>query len=311
VTAEPHSWDVVVVGDGIAGLGAASFTARLGWSTLLVTGGVPGGLLLSIERIEGIPGFPDGLPGYDLVPGAQDEAGANGVEFRLAEATAVEPVDGLWRVVAGGELQARAVILATGARLRHLGVPGEEPFRGKGVSHCASCDAPLFRDQVVAVVGGGDSACQEALTLADAVSEVVLLVRGAGLSAQASYRKRIGEHTRITLRPSTAVVEIQGDGKVASVRARRLDTGAEEEIPVAGVFVYVGLEPSSELVSDLLPLDAAGRVPTDASMRTQRAGLCAAGIVRAGTSGQAAGSMGDAVTAAVTLDHYLRQGTWA
>jgi thioredoxin reductase (NADPH) len=307
-----EDYEVIVAGGGIGGLTAALHAARAGRSTLVLGGNAPGGLLLSIEKVEGVPGFPEGVPGYDLCPMLQEQAEEAGAEVRMQELAGLEPTDDGWRATTDDvELQARAVILATGARLKHLGVPGEERLQGRGVSHCASCDAPLLRDRTVGVIGGGDSALQESLTLADQVAEVVVLHRGDELDAQATYRQRAEEHPKITVRYRTVVEEILGDDKVAGVRARDLATDSAEELELAGVFVYVGLQPNSELVQDRLELDADQRIATDAAMRTEVPGLFAAGYVRRGSLGQAAISAGDGANAAKTADRYLQTGEWA
>jgi thioredoxin reductase (NADPH) len=305
-------FDVIVAGGGIGGLTAGLHSARAGLSTLVLGGNAPGGLLLSIEKIEGVPGFPEGVPGYDLCPMLQEQAEEAGAQARMAELAGLEPADDGWRVTADdGELHARAVIFATGARLKHLGVPGEERLQGRGVSHCASCDAPLMRDRTVGVVGGGDSALQEALTLADAVGEVIVLHRGDELDAQATYRRRAEEHPKIAFRYRTVVEEILGDDKVAGVRARDLATDSAEELELGGVFVYVGLQPNTEPLQDRLDLDADQRVATDAANRTELPGLFAAGIVRRGSLGQAAISAGDGANAAKAAARYLQTGEWA
>jgi thioredoxin reductase (NADPH) len=307
----PDEFDVIVAGGGIAGLTAGLHSARAGRSTLVLGGNAPGGLLLSIEKIEGVPGFPEGVPGYDLCPMLQEQAEEAGAEVRMQELAALEPTDDGWRLTADdAELHARAVILATGARLKHLDVPGEERLQGRGVSHCASCDAPLLRDRTVGVIGGGDSALQEALTLADQVGEVIVLHRGDTLDAQATYRQRAEEHAKIAIRYGTVVEEILGEENVEGVRARD-HANATEDLEVAGVFVYVGLQPNSELLQDRLELDADQRVPTDAANRTELPGLLAAGIVRRGSLGQAAISAGDGANAAKAADRYLQTGEWA
>jgi thioredoxin reductase (NADPH) len=281
--------DVLVAGGGIAGLSAALTAARLGRRTLGLTGGAPGGLLLSIETIEGLPGWPDGVPGYELCPIAQEQAEAAGAEFSLVEAQALEPADGRWEVTADdGSYQARAVIVATGARMKELGVPGEERLRGRGVSHCASCDAPLLRDRVVGVVGGGDSALQEALTLASAAARVIVLQRGDELTAQETYRLRVDEHPRIEVRYGVVVEEILGEGKVTGVRT------SDGELELDAVFPYVGLEPNTEwLRGRSLPAP----------------GLFAAGIVRPDAVGRAAASAGDGAAAALAAERFLADAT--
>src|SRR5262245_31195288 len=286
-------------------------SARVGRTTLVLTGWAPGGLLLTIDRIEGVPGFADGVSGYELCPLAQEQAAASGAEFEMAELASLELSDGGWRVgTTAGEHVARAVIIATGSRLRELGVPGETRLRGRGVSHCASCDAPLLRDQVVGVVGGGDSALQEALTLAEFASRVTVLHRGEALSAQATYQRRVGDHPKISVRYRTVVEAILGDEKVSGVQTRELETGAVDEVELGGVFVYVGLEPNTELLDDRLRLDGEGRIPTDGLLRTELPGVLAAGILRVDSLGQAAGSIGDGATAALAADRYLADALW-
>ena len=174
-------YDVVIVGSGLAGLTASLFAARHGLSTLVLENNIPGGHLISIEKIEDFPGFPDGIAGYDLCPTVQRQAADQGAEFRRAEVLSLEAQDRLWSVVTDEERHgARAVIVATGSRLKNLGVPGEEKLMGRGVSHCASCDGPLYNGETVGVVGGGDSALQEALALANFAERVLLFCVATG-----------------------------------------------------------------------------------------------------------------------------------
>jgi thioredoxin reductase (NADPH) len=242
----------------------------------------------------------------------QEQAADLGADVRMAELSGIEATDDGWRLQSDdGVLQARAVILATGARLKTLGVEGEERLQGRGVSHCASCDAPLMRDRVVGVVGGGDSALQEALALAESVAEVIVIHRGDDLSAQATYRNRALEHPKITIRYGTTVEEILGEDTVTGVRTKDQASGDTSELELGGIFVYVGLQPNTELLADLLELDADARVPTDAAMRTEQPGVLAAGILRRGSLGQAAISAGEGAAAAKAADRYLTDGSWA
>ena len=299
--------DVVIVGGGVAGLTAGLTSARLGRKTKVLTGPALGGNLVSIERIDGYPGFPDGVPGYDLGPIIQEQAVAAGAEFDAGEATALHPVDGRWRVVTRqGDLNARALIIATGTTRKTLGIPGEEPLHGKGVSHCASCDAPLLRNKVVGVVGGGDSALQEALTLAQHASRVIILHRGTSFSAQAAYVQQVKGNPKIDVRFGTVVEEAIGDGGLKSVRTRSAGNGKTEQIDVAGLFIYVGLAPATAWLDGVVAIDPTGRIPVDGEMRSNLPGLFAAGTVRAGGAGRAASAAGDGAVAALSADRYLK-----
>lgn len=304
--------DLLIVGGGVAGLTAAMTAARTGRTTRVLTGESLGGHLVSIERIDGYPGFPDGIPGYDLCPIIQEQAVGAGAEFTASEATALHAEDGSWRVITSqGDVRARAVLIATGTTLKTLGIPGEEQFRGKGVSHCASCDAPLLRNRIVGVVGGGDSALQEALTLAQHASRVIILHRGTAFSAQVAYVQQVQQNPKIEVRFGTIVEEAIGNGGLKSVRTRTVTDGTTGEIELAGLFVYVGLAPATTLVNGLLALDAFRRIPVNDEMRSSVRGLFAAGTVRSGSAGRAASAAGDGATAALSADRYLKDGMWS
>jgi len=306
-----HEYDVVIAGGGVAGLTAGLTSARAGRKTRVLTGPSLGGHLVSIERIDGYPGFPDGVPGYDLCPIIQEQAAGVGAEFDAAEATALHGDDGRWRVTTGqGDVWARAVVIATGTTLKTLGIPGEESLRGKGVSHCASCDAPLLRGRIVGVVGGGDSALQESLTLAQHVARVIVLHRGNAFSAQAAYVQQVREHPKIDVRFGAIVEEAIGNGGLTGVRTRAVSDGKAGDLELAGLFVYVGLAPATTWLNGVLPLDASGRIPVDFSMRSNLPGLFAVGTVRAGSAGRAAAAAGDGAVAAVSADQYVRDGQW-
>lgn len=304
-------FDIIVAGGGIAGLTAALTAARLGRRVQVLTGDVLGGHLLSIEKIEGFPGFADGIAGYELCPITQGQAAEAGAGFAMTEVTGLHADGAGWIAATAAEnYAARAVIIATGTSLAELGIPGETSLRGHGVSHCASCDAPLLRDKVVAVVGGGDSAAQEALTLAEAASQVVILCREDALSAKAVYRTRIEAQSNIEVRYRTLADKILGDGVVTGIATRGIDDKALVELACEGVFVYIGHQPNSQFLDGLLALDGDGRIPVDLDLRTEAAGIFAAGTVRAGSAGQAASSAGDGTAAAISADAYLESETW-
>lgn len=305
-----NEFDVVIAGGGIAGMTAAVTSTRLGRKTLVLTGDIAGGQLLSIEKIEGFPGFPEGVPGYDLCPMTQEQAVAAGAEFMMTNLQRMEPHDGKWRMTAEtGDVLARAVILATGTSLKKLGVPGEESLFGKGVSHCASCDAPLLRGRIVGVIGGGDSAMQEALTLAEHASKVIILHRGEVLAGQTSYRDRVMAHPKIEIRFGAAVSEVLGETAVTGLRVQDTNAGTIE-LEVAGVFAYVGLQPNTDFLDGRITLDQTQRILTDGWTRSALAGVCAAGTVRSQSPHRAASAAGDGASAAVAIDRYLADGTW-
>jgi thioredoxin reductase (NADPH) len=306
-----REFDIVVVGGGIAGLSAGLTAARLGRSTLVLTGTTLGGHLISIEKIDGYPGFPDGVPGYDLCPIAQEQATAAGADVEMAELTRLERSGDVWQLATPGEgFAARSVILATGTRLRDLDVPGEATLRGHGVSQCASCDAPLLRNQAVVVAGGGDSALQEALTLAAHCSSVTIVHHGGDYSGQPAYRSLVEAEAKISSAPDSEIVEVVGEGAVTGVRIKNTATGSITERECAAAFVFVGLAPNTALVPDKSILDEAGHVVTDTMLRTRLPGLFAAGTVRAGCVGRAAAAAGDGAAAALAADRFLTDGHW-
>jgi thioredoxin reductase (NADPH) len=305
------AFDLVVAGSGIAGASAALTGARLGLRTLCLAGDVLGGQLLSINKIDGYPGFPEGIAGYDLCPMTQEQAVAAGAEMTAASLDRLDAAAGYWRLTTNeGELRARGIVLATGAALKELGVPGEERFKGKGVSHCASCDAPLLRGKPVVVIGGGDSACQETLTLAESASQVTLLCRGGELTAQQAYRDRVMQKTNIDIRFHHSAEEILGDAGVTAVRARDTVKNEATAFDAAGVFVYVGLQPATRYLGGAIQLTSDGRIPTDTAMRTSLTGVTAAGAARSGWAGRAAASAGDGAAAAIAIARYLRDDHW-
>jgi len=307
--------DIVVVGGGLAGLHAALRAAQLGATCTAFAGAAPGGLLLSIESVQGLPDHPEGIAGYDLGPMAQEAAMDAGAACLPEEALEIERQEGGWLV--RGEataVQARAIVLAMGSHLRALGVSGEERLAGKGVSHCASCDGPMLRGRAVAVVGGGDAACQEALTLAAYAERVHLLVRGDTLRAQPAWRERIAQQPKIAVRHGAVVEEIVGDATVAGVHLR-----GGERLPVDAVFIYTGLVPATALLrgaggaGDLVALEATGHVRVDAMLRTSARGAFAAGTLRAGHDGQAAQAVADGAAAGEAAHRFLQAGpddTW-
>ena len=298
-------YDLLIVGGGLAGLTAAIYGARSGLRTVVVEHAVPGGQVLNVEKIENYPGFPQGVAGFDLGPLAQEQAEAAGAEFVMDTATGLE-IDGERRVLRceGTELAGKSVIVAAGSNLRALGIPGEEEFTGKGVSHCASCDAPFFVGKEVCVVGGGDSALDEAAVLAAQVGRVTIVHRGAGFSAQQVAINRLVGFSNVKTVFNTEVVEILGTGTVSSVRV--LSDGSETNLAVNGVFIFVGLEPNTAFVRGVLELDAAGHIVVGPWLQTNVPGVFAAGDIRTVSSRQLVAAAGDGATAAVAAARYVQ-----
>ena len=301
-----REFDLIVIGAGAAGLTAAMFAGRYGLKVVVVEQLGAGGQIINAERIENFPGFPDGLAGHELGPLLHQQAEAAGAEFVLDTVEKLE-TSGVDRIVYGvsEHLRARAVIIAAGSALRSLGVPGEEKFLGKGVSHCATCDGAFFAGREVCVIGGGDSALDEALVLAEHAAHVKILHRGAELDAQNVLRDRAAANDKIEIVPQTVVEEIVGEDAVTSVRLREVASGGTRTEAVDGVFVYVGLEPNTAFLQGVLALDSAGHIETDINMRTSLAGVFAAGDIRAHSVAQLAAVAGDGATAAISAFRYL------
>jgi thioredoxin reductase (NADPH) len=304
-------YDVVVIGGGIAALSAGLTAARHGRSSLVLEPAIPGGRLTTIAKIEDFPGFLDTVSGYELGPNAQMQAMNNGAEFGMAEVQSLKSIDDVWLVVTSdGEHRAKAVIVAAGSHPRALGVPGEDRLQGRGVGHCASCDGPMHRGHVVGVVGGGDSAISEALTLAEHVEQVLIFHRRDVFTAQRTYLQRARDHPKIDFHTGAVVEEVMGDDAVSGVRVCDVASGAVSEVALSGLFVYIGSEPNTAFLSDVLPLDEGGHIPTDIWMRTERPGLFAAGDIRRDSAAQAVTAAGDGATAAIAAHRSLIDRGW-
>ena len=293
-------FDIVVIGAGIAGLTAAVTAARQGARVAVIERLAPGGQAINARLIENLPGFAAGIGGLELGQLLFEQATAAGAEVVLDTVAGVE-CEGRSRIVRGGEdsYRGRAVIVAAGSHPRSLGVPGEARLAGRGVSHCASCDGPLYRAQRVCVVGGGDSALDEALCLAGIASRVIICHRGAELDGQQVLIDRVRGITNIEVRLGTMVEEIVGETAVNAVRIRSTTTNDTGSEPVAAVFVAVGLAPNTEFLGGIVALDAGGHIVTDNLMRTSWPGVFAAGDIRAGSVALLAAAAGDGATAAI------------
>ena len=274
--------DIAIVGGGPAGLTAALYGGRARVRTAIFEAGLPGGQIMTASHVENYPGFPEGVDGSELGDLMNRQAEKWGAEIHT-----ISPVEnirqdscGFVLTVDGKEVKSRTVILATGAIPKKLGIPGEAEFTGHGVSWCATCDAPLYHDKIVAVVGGGDSAAQEALFLTRYAKQVHLVHRRQELRATACIQERCFLNEKIIMEWPRVLKEVLGqEGKVFAVKVKSPEDGSEKTIPVDGVFIFVGVDPQSALVADLCELDEQGFVVVDRNGRTSLPGLYAAGDV--------------------------------
>jgi thioredoxin reductase (NADPH) len=302
-----REFELVIIGAGVAGLTAAAFAGRYGLEVAVVERLGAGGQIANAERIENFPGFPNGIGGHELGPLLHEQAEAAGAAFVIDCVEGLETTGGD-RIVRGTNesLRAPAIIIAAGSRLRQLGVAGAERLLGKGVSHCASCDGPLLAGREVCVVGGGDSAVDEALVLANYASRVTVLHRAREIAAQRALLDRANACANIEIVSEAVLEEVLGEETVSAIRWREIATGAVHTRRVAGVFVYVGLEPNTAFLRDVVALDSAGHIEADAMMRTSLPGVFAAGDIRKNSIAQLAAAAGDGATAATSAFRYLR-----
>lgn len=301
-----QEYDVVIIGGGPAALSAAVYSGRAELKTLILERAMVGGQAALSHEIDNYPGFPEGIDGPTLCQQMQQQATRFGAELRTEEATTIE-VDGLTKIVrtSAGEYRTPVVLLATGADPRKLGVPGEEELRGRGVSYCATCDGPFFRDKDVVVVGGGDAALKEALFLTKFVSQATIVHRRQEFRAEKIYQTQVRQSEKTVLQLDCVVERIFGEGKVAGVTVRNVKTDATQDLSCDGVFIFIGHEPNTQFLSSLLPLDPGGHIETGWDMMTSVPGVFAIGDVRKGSYRQIATAVGEGATAAIAAEHWI------
>jgi thioredoxin reductase (NADPH) len=304
--------EVIVIGSGPAGYTAALYAARAQLKPLVFEGSVTsGGALMNTTDVENFPGFPGGIQGPDLMDAMRKQAERFGAELLAEDVTEVDLTADPKRVISEGETYlARAVIIASGSRYRELDVPGEKRLSGHGVSWCATCDGFFFREQDIAVVGGGDSAMEEALFLTRFANTVTVIHRRDELRASKIMQERAFANPKIKFRWNSEISEVLGDKKITGVRLRDTVTGEKSDLAVGGVFVAIGHDPRSELFTGQLAADSEGYLIVDQpSTRTAIPGVFACGDVVDHTYRQAVTAAGTGCAAALDAERYLSGGT--
>jgi thioredoxin reductase (NADPH) len=300
-------YEAAVIGGGPAGLTAGIYLMRAGISTILLEKGILGGAPLMTDHVENYPGFPEGITGRDLMDRMAEQAKRFGLV--VSEFTAVEKVahtDKRFELQhLEGTLATNGMIAAVGTEPAKLGIPGETELAGRGVSYCATCDGMFFRNAKVAVIGGGDAAIQEALTLANLADQVYIIHRRAELRAQKILQDRAFKNGKITVLWNRIPCEIKGKDQVESMVLKDAVTGELTEMPVDGVFFYVGSRPSTSFLGDLVDRDEAGFIFTEDDLSTRTAGLFVAGDARKKVLRQVSTAVGDGALAAVGLERYI------
>lgn len=303
-------YDVIILGAGPGGLSAAVYTGRAMLDTLILEKGAPGGQILMTDFIENYPGFPEGIAPVELMESFRKQAERFGAKIAIDTAKELQREGQLWKVLGSkSEYITRAVIIATGANFRRLGVKGEGRFTGRGVSYCATCDGFFFRDKVVAVVGGGNWALTEALFLTKFARQVKVIHRRDQFRAEKILQERILSNEKIEVVWDTVIEEISGDTTLKSLTVKNVKMGDLTNLEVDGLFVSIGTIPNSEFVKDLIKLNEWQEIIVGKKMETSQPGIYAAGDVTDACPQQVATAVGTGVAAAIAIDEYLQSLT--
>lgn len=305
--------DIAIIGAGPAGMTASVYARRAGYSVTVFELGMPGGQLSTTDKIENFPGYPEGLPGAELGMKFYEHAQAFGAEFVFEQVVRVEADGAVKKVVTNNgtvekEYEARAIIIATGAHPRTLGVPGEDTFRGHGVSYCGTCDGFFFRGKDVCVVGGGDVAVEDAIYLANMCNSVTVFHRRDELRANKRSQDAAFANGKITFVWNTIVTELKGDDQLRSVVTKNVKTDEVKEWTFDGCFIFVGYDPNQDVYPQGLATDERGYVLTDENMATNIPGVYAVGDVRKKNVRQVATAVGDGGIVMSDIERYFREG---
>lgn len=299
------TYDVVIIGAGPAGLTAAIYASRANLNTLIIERGVPGGQMVNTEEIENYPGF-DSILGPDLSQKMFHHAQQFGAKYTYGDVKGIS-VEGEYKIVhtTKESFQTKTVIIATGTEYKKLGVAGEDTFGGRGVSFCAVCDGAFFKEKELVVIGGGDSAVEEALYLTRFASKVTVVHRRNKFRAQPILQKRLFDHEKVSVIWDTVVEEIKGDKKVSHVVLKDVKTGQTQDFQADGVFIYVGMNPLTESVKDCGITNESGWIETNEALETVIPGVFAAGDCRNKTLRQVVTATGDGSLAAQNAQHFI------
>ncbi len=299
-------YDVVIIGAGPGGLGAGVYSARGGLKTIIFEKGLVGGQIVLTNEVENYPGFEVTMSGFDLIDKMKAQVDKFGAEFKTDEVLEIK-VEGLWKIIKTSKetYKAKVVIFSTGAFPRKMNVPGEERLTGRGVSYCATCDGALYRNSVVAIVGGGDSAVEEALFLTKFASKVYIIHRRDKLRAVHAIQERAFKNEKIEIVWDSVVKEINGDQFVQSLTLLNKKTNVESDLKVDGVFIYVGVLPNNQLLKDQVELDSGGFIITDEKMQTKLPGVYAAGDIVHKVLRQVVTAVSDGAIAAFSAEKWI------
>lgn len=300
--------DMIIIGAGPAGLTAATYATRSLRNVLILEKGAPGGQAATTDYIENFPGFPGGISGMELMQRFEEQAKGFGAEIMsLFEVSSIRIEEGVKIVSSadGKEVASKVVIIASGQNPRTIGVPGETELTGRGVSYCATCDGAFFKEKTIAVVGGGNSAIQEAIFLTRFATKVFVIHRRDELRADKILQKRAFENKKIEFLWNSVVTEVKGNTKVEGVSILNVKSDEEKEIALDGVFVYIGYAPNTSFLKNFVPLDEKGYVITNERLETGVPGVFACGDVRANALKQVSVAVGEGALAAVIAESYL------
>ena len=305
----PYDYDIIIIGGGPAGYSAGIYAARAGLKTLLVEGASTVSQITITDLIENYPGIPDGINGFDLMQLFKKQALKFGLEIvpkDVSEIKKTATTPSIWEITAGDKVyKTLSIVAATGAKWRNLEIPGETEFAGKGVSYCATCDGPFYRDRDVIVVGGGDTAIQEALFLTHFAKKVTVIHRRERLRAAGILQKRAFAEKKIEFVWNSTLAEINGKDFVTSAKIKNVKTGKITELPADGAFIFVGRLPYTDIFRELLTLDPTGFIKADDNLKTSAPGIFAAGDCRVKLFRQVITAAGDGANAVHSAELYI------